>query len=251
MQPLVPEKRLDKHNRLVTRYVRPVGDKPNKALRTAPAVPVFTDQGEALSQSIGMRLDSNFLLEKGIRLSEVMKVARRLPPEVADALRLVLNDSQTNCFPNLLASALNNGESPDTLDNIALLFSEYQYQEYEWGATGAGEYEIIMRDIRGLQQMERFGSTPNLNRAERETRQVAIAMNKMFELAERGGRMRVAKNVDGEEYSSFTDDRMAGMVLDNMDRIGVVMDAAYEYDADVDMMLKKVNTTAGLRDGVL
>jgi hypothetical protein len=248
---LVPEPRVDKNQRIVTRYVRPFDDQPHKALRIAPTAQIFTDQGEALSQSIGTRLDSEFMLEKGIRVSEVMKAARRLPPEVADALRLVLADSSSNCFPHLLASALHNGESPDTLDNIALLFSEYQYQEYEWGATGAGEYETIMRDIRGLQHMERFGDIANLNRAERETRQVAIAMNKMFELAERGGRMRVATTVDGEEYSSFTDDRMAGMVLDNMDRIGVVIDAAYEYDADVDMMLKKVNTTAGLRDGVL
>jgi hypothetical protein len=172
---LVPEPRVDKNQRIVTRYVRPFDDQPHKALRVAPTAQIFTDQGEALSQSIGTRLDSEFMLEKGIRVSEVMKAARRLPPEVADALRLALADSSSNCFPHLLASALHNGESPDTLDNIALLFSEYQYQEYEWGATGAGELPDWAALRQQIDAVDRYRASGGIIEPRHEIHQCRLA----------------------------------------------------------------------------
>lgn len=251
-QSLVPVKRVDTNGKLVTRWVK--GDYKSSLARSLPAPKVSPDFNGELSLELFHSVDES-VSAQGISKSEILDKVRDLPAKTAAAL-LNLHKAERDLYSVgcILICALHHNETPDDLENIALVYNEPQYAELDWDYQNHGAYSYIMGNIRGLSQYPQFSGIANFNDHGDEVKSQARVLAKLFFEGEKySGVTQETKTPEGSAYH-FSNPEFVQLVIDNVkneEQAGNFMDLVYDNGCNPDFLKEIIDTTTPLRDGVI
>jgi hypothetical protein len=249
---LIPVQRPDKNGVMVTRWVKP--DYKSSLARSVPAPNVNMDVRSELHQTLVGSVDAS-ISDQGINKNEVLKKVLRLPVKTADAL-LNLHKSERDLYAVecIIVCALHHNETPDTLENIALVYNEYQYTELDWEYQNHGAYNYIIGNVRGLSQYPQYAGITNFNNHGDEIKNQAKLLTKLvFEGERYSGVMQETITPEGGAYH-FSNPEFVQLVIDNAgteEQGGDFHDLVYDKGCDPDILKELLGTTTPLRSGVL
>jgi len=249
MSNLIPELRADKNGKLVTRNVKAERAIPKRAV---PAPASFSQASQKLAQRLGSAISDMGLRGYGISAVEVMKLARRVPAETAQALLSARGRVlQSGAFDDVLVSALRGKADAERLENIALFYSDDQYYKL-WESNGSADlYRVVTEDIQGLRHYPQLNGVTNFYRADNDTRKKAIALVSMMQEADNSGGVQTIEEPDGTRSAVLKDHRLAQLAIDNADNLRRFLDLVNERGCNVDVLIEGLTTTPPLRAGVL
>lgn len=251
-QNLIPVQRPDKNGVMVTRWVKP--DYKSSLARSTPAPNLGNDARSELHHALASSVDSS-ISDQGINKDEVLKKVLRLPVKTADALlNLHKNERDLYAVGCILVCALHHNETPDTLENIALVYNEYQYTDLDWDYQKHGAYNYIIGNVRGLSQYPQYAGITNFNDHGDEIKAQAKLLTKLvFEGEKYSGVMQETITHEGGAYH-FSNPEFVQLATDNAgteEQAGDFLDLVYDKGCDPDILKELLGTTTPLRNGVL
>lgn len=251
-QNLIPVQRPDKNGVMVTRWVKP--DYKSSLARNAPAPNIGNDARSELHHSLASSVDPS-ISDQGIDKDEVLKKVLRLPVKTADALlNLHKNERDLYAVGCILVCALHHNETPDTLENIALVYNEYQYTDLDWDYQNHGAYKYIIGNVRGLSQYPQYSGITNFNDHGDEIKDQAKLLTRLVLEGENySGIVQETKTPEGNAFH-FSNPEFVQLVIDNAgteEQAGDFHDLVYDKGCDPDNLKELLGTTTPLRNGVL
>lgn len=251
MRNLVPVKLPDKNGVMVTRWVKP---NDGSGLGKRPIPPPSQSAGHQLHAELCMSLDLS-LSDQGISKDAVVEKARRLPASTASALlncRKAASDLYT--IECIIVSALHRNDTPDMLENIALVYNDPQYADMDWSHQKHDAYSYITENIRGLSQYPQYSGITNFNNHGDKIKIQAKTLTKLTYEGE--GYSNIVRTIETHEGDAlyFINPEFVQLTIDNCDteeRAGDYLDLVYDKGCDPDNLKEILKTTVPLRDGVL
>jgi hypothetical protein len=166
---------------------------------------------------------------------------------------MVQNDNP-EVVSDIIVTALHRNDPPETLENISLLYNDYQYETDEWSWQEHSGYTMISADIRGLLQYPQFAGVKNINREDDATKERAKTLGKiMYEADKDPSKFQSTATFEGNA-NRLKDPEFVQLVWDNSDtaeKAGTVLDLVYEWGCDTAAVRQALDTTVPLRGGVL
>lgn len=248
---MIPVQRPDKNGVMVTRWVKPDSSAGGSKGLPAPSRESTYRLGSELSGS----LNAAELVNVGIDRKAIIKRANDLPEVTASALRELREKSFSQYTVDaIITSALHHRDSPEMLENIALLYNDYQYQDLDWEYGQHVAYQIISRDIRGLLQYPQFNGVTNFSDADENVQRHAKTLVKLMYEAEKDGSAYVSLTTHEGAASYLSNPEFVQMAFDNSDtdeRADMFLDAVYDRGCSPEVLRDVLDTTVPLRNGVL
>lgn len=249
---MVPVKLPDKNGVMVTRWVKP-RESGSAALGTLPAPKPPTVQRQALYEHV--LIDPNDLANICLDTEEIRAKLRRLPEDTAGALNgMIERNYNLSVISGIIATALHRNDPPATLENLALLYNDYQYEDTEWTWKEHVGYAWLSADLRGLFTYPQFEGIRNINREDDATKNRAQTLVQVMYEAEKDPDTMVSTMTHEGKTRYLKDPDFVQLLWDNSDtpeKAGTVLDLVYQWGCDAAAVRQALATTVPLRDGVL
>ena len=253
MSNLIPVKLPDKNGVMVTRWVKP-SDASGTGKKGIPAPIATSSPQDQLSHDLNLSVNADisaFGLDKGYVLGK----SRSLPPRtVAALLELRKKSVDQYTVDCIIASALHGNETPDMLENIALVYNDPQYADMDWSHQKHDAYSYITETVRGLKQYPQYAGVTNFTEHGEGVKLQARTLAKLVYEGE--GYSGIVKDTETHEGNAvhFINPEFVQLTIDNCDteeRAGDYLDLVYDKGCDPAVLKEILKTTVPLRDGVL
>lgn len=259
MPNLIPEKRLDKHNRLVTRHVRPVDGVSSPAAPTMPAPSIYSRSGLlALREEVMERVedhDESGLMDGGYR-QFFREGLVMLDADTALAVRDFVTSRQTmELAIHLVAD--NYKYQHDIRD--AIFYRDAMPLASELCDPGVNYADEIVGQLRGIRRMRRFEGVIALSELPSErVREVDALLRVAYAVYKGMGMKHEALHSScqygvGSQYPlRLVDQDLIDFTMQNIDRAESIAALIHRGESlDVEWLKQGLRVTPSLIDGAL